>query len=227
MKVQAVLTDIEGTTSSIDFVHKVLFPYAKRKLPEFVLKNSECEDIATLLDEARQEAGESAASTNRVIEILLDWIEKDRKVTPLKALQGHVWRQGYENGDFTGHIYDDVAPCLRRWSGSGIKLYVYSSGSVSAQKLLFGYSDAGDLQPLFNGYFDTRIGQKKEVGSYHRIAESIGKDSSQILFLSDVTEELDAARTAGLQTFQLVRDSRITTGSHYTAGNFDAVIIDR
>ena len=226
MKVQAVLTDIEGTTSSIDFVHKVLFPYAKRKLPEFVLKNSEREDIATLLDEARQEAGESAASTNRVIEILLDWIEKDRKVTPLKALQGHVWRQGYENGDFTGHIYDDVAPCLRRWSGSGIKLYVYSSGSVSAQKLLFGYSDAGDLQPLFNGYFDTRIGPKKEVGSYHRIAESIGKDSSQILFLSDVTEELDAARTAGLQTFQLVRDSRITTGSHHTASNFDAVIID-
>jgi enolase-phosphatase E1 len=226
MTVRAIVTDIEGTTSAISFVHEVLFPYATRKLPDFVRENEGINDVAELLDDARREAGEPGADTERVIEILLAWIAEDRKATPLKALQGHVWRHGYERGDFTGHVYDDAVDRLRRWSVSGIALYVYSSGSTGAQKLLFGYSDAGDLRPLFSGYFDTRIGHKKQAESYRRIIEEIGVPADEILFLSDVAEELDAARAAGMQTCQLVRDDDVIVGSHTIARDFDGVIIN-
>jgi enolase-phosphatase E1 len=225
MTVRAIVTDIEGTTSSISFVHDVLFPYASRELPDFVRDNAGVQEVAALLDDTRHEAGEADATTERVIEILLGWIAEDRKATPLKTLQGHVWRRGYERGDFTGHVYDDAVDRLRRWSVSGIDLYVYSSGSVGAQKLLFGYSDAGDLRPLFKGYFDTRIGHKKEAGSYRNIIREIGLPASEILFLSDVAEELDAAREAGMQTCQLVRDEHVVVGSHAVARDFDEVII--
>lgn len=226
MTIRAIVTDIEGTTSAISFVHDVLFPYATRELPAFVRDNESITDVAELLDDARREAGEPGADTERVIEILLAWIAEDRKATPLKALQGHVWRHGYERGDFTGHVYDDAADRLRRWSVSGIALYVYSSGSTGAQKLLFGFSDAGDLRPLFSGYFDTRIGHKKEAESYLRIIREIGVPADEILFLSDVAEELDAARDAGMQTCQLVRDDDVSIGSHPIARDFDEVIID-
>ncbi len=226
MTIKAIVTDIEGTTSSIDFVHRVLFPYAARELPDFIRSGSTHADIAALLDDVRSEAGECDATIERVIEILLQWIREDRKATPLKALQGHVWRRGYERGDFTGHMYDDAADRLRRWSNSGIDLYVYSSGSVGAQKLLFGYSDAGDLRPLFKGYFDTNIGHKKESRSYRNIVDSIGFAAPDILFLSDVAEELDAAAEAGMRTTQLVRQEDVVIGSHPVASDFDEVIVD-
>ena len=226
MTIRAIVTDIEGTTSAISFVHDVLFPYASRELPAFVRAHHEVEEIASLLDDARAEAGDADASTDRVIDILLGWIAEDRKATPLKTLQGHIWRHGYEQGDFTGHVYDDAVDRLRRWSVSGIDLYVYSSGSVGAQKLLFGYSDAGDLRPLFSGYFDTQIGHKQEADSYRNIVQEIGLPADDILFLSDVAGELDAAREAGMQTCQLVRDDKVSIGSHPTARNFDEVIID-
>jgi enolase-phosphatase E1 len=226
MTVRAIVTDIEGTTSAISFVHDVLFPYAARELPGFVRDNACVAEVAELLDDTRREAGEAGADTERVIGILLGWIAEDRKATSLKALQGHVWRHGYERGDFTGHVYDDAVDRLRRWSVSGIALYVYSSGSVGAQKLLFGYSDGGDLRPLFSGYFDTRIGHKTEAGSYQRIVREIGIPAEEILFLSDVAGELDAAREAGMQTCQLVRDDDVVVGSHTIAHDFDEVIID-
>ena len=183
-------------------------------------------DITALLDDVRSEAGEYDASVERVVSILLEWIREDRKATSLKALQGHVWRHGYECGDFTGHIYDDAADRLRRWSDSGIDLYVYSSGSIDAQKLLFGYSDAGDLRPLFKEYFDTNIGHKKQAASYQNIVESIGLPASDILFLSDVAEELDAASATGMKTTQLVRQDDVVVGSHPVAASFDDVIIE-
>lgn len=226
MTVKAIVTDIEGTTSSIDFVHKILFPYAIRELPDFVRSSHEHPEVAALLDDARKEADEYDASTERVIEILLAWIEEDRKATSLKAMQGHVWRYGYEHGDFTGHMYDDAVDRLRRWSRVGINLYVYSSGSVGAQKLLFGYSDAGDLRPLFTGYFDTSIGHKKEAQSYRNIVASIRVPAGDILFLSDVAEELDAAAEAGLLTTQLVRQDDVIVGMHPVAADFNEVIID-
>jgi enolase-phosphatase E1 len=226
MTIKAIVTDIEGTTSSISFVHDVLFPYASRELPGFVRDNADHPEIAALLDDARLEAGEPGASTDRVIEVLLDWIAEDRKATPLKALQGHIWRRGYENGDFTGHVYDDAADRLRRWSVSGINLYVYSSGSVGAQQLLFGNSSAGDLRPLFSDYFDTRVGHKRESGSYASIVEAIELPAGDILFLSDTAEELDAAADAGMQVCQLVRDDDVVVGAHPIARNFHEVIID-
>jgi len=223
MKISAIVTDIEGTTSSIAFVHEVLFPYAGKMLPAYVRQHAADANVAELLAATREQAGEDSADTERVIEILLQWIHDDRKATPLKALQGLVWKRGFEQHDFTGHIYEDAARNLRTWYDSGINLYVYSSGSVQAQQLLFGHSDAGDLRPLFKGYFDTRIGHKRETGSYRAIIDSIGIEPAKILFLSDIVEELDAAREAGMQTIQLVRDADTRTDTHTVAHNFDEI----
>jgi enolase-phosphatase E1 len=226
MTVRAIVTDIEGTTSSIDFVHQVLFPYASRELPDFIRKNQAAAEVVPLLESVRAEAGEADTDVERVIAILLEWIAADRKVTALKALQGLIWQHGYASGAFTGHMYDDAVTGLRAWAAAGIELYVYSSGSVGAQKLLFGYSDAGDLTPLFRGYFDTNIGHKQEAGSYRRIVEELQHPAADILFLSDVAEELDAAAVAGMQTLQLVRDDKVVPGSHRIAHDFDEVLLD-
>jgi enolase-phosphatase E1 len=223
MNIAAIVTDIEGTTSSIAFVHEVLFPYASKMLPAFVREYAQDAHVAELLTAARAEAGEDNVDNERVIELLLQWIREDRKATPLKALQGLIWKRGFEHKDFTGHIYEDAARNLRVWYDNGIDLYVYSSGSVQAQQQLFGYSDAGDLRPLFKGYFDTRIGHKREVSSYKAIIDSIGIAAAKILFLSDIVEELDAARDAGMQTIQLVRDNGIPTDSHLVAHSFDEI----
>ena len=223
MTVAAILTDIEGTTSSIAFVHDVLFPYAAAALPAFVAENAARPEIATILDAVRQESGEPDADNDRLTAIMLEWIAADRKITPLKQLQGHIWQHGYESGDFTGHVYADAADELHRWTASGIELYVYSSGSVGAQKLLFGHSDAGDLTSLFRGYYDTRIGHKKEASAYRKIASDIGHPAASILFLSDVSEELDAAKAAGMRTIQVVRDADVVVGNHPTAAHFDEV----
>ncbi len=226
MTITVVVTDIEGTTSAIDFVHDVLFPYARKRLPDFVRAHQSDPAVTPILDSVRNEAGEADADSERVVEILLQWIDADRKVTALKTLQGMVWKQGYENGEFTGHMYEDAVNGLRSWAAAGIDLYVYSSGSVGAQKLLFGHSDAGDLTPLFSGYFDTNIGHKREAASYRNIAEDIGISATEMLFLSDVAEELDAAAEAGMQTFQLVRDDKVVAGTHRIAHDFDEVLLD-
>jgi len=141
----------------------------------------------------------------------------------LKELQGHIWQHGYESGDFTGHLYEDAARNLQRWAKDGLRLYVYSSGSTGAQKLLFGFSDAGDLTPLFQGYFDTRIGHKKQASSYRKIVATIELPAAEILFLSDIREELDAAAESGMKTVQLVRDDTVVRGNHHVAENFDDV----
>jgi enolase-phosphatase E1 len=202
--IRAIVTDIEGTTSSLAFVKDVLFPYARARLAEFVRAHAAEPAVRAELDAVRRLVRPDLGDT-QAIEQLLAWSDADQKVTPLKALQGMIWETGYRAGDFTGHVYPDAAAALRRWHAAGLKLYVYSSGSVPAQKLLFGFSAAGDLTPLFTGYFDTTIGAKRDPDSYRRVAAAIGLPADEILFLSDTTEELDAAATAGLQTLQLVR----------------------
>ena len=169
-----ILTDIEGTTSSISFVKDVLFPYARERLPAFVVTHHDTPEVQHWLHEAAREAGLSSASEQEIIEILIQWIDSDRKSTALKALQGMIWADGYGDGDFRAHIYEDAARCLSTWSAQGLPLYVYSSGSIPAQKLLFGNTEAGDLTPVFRGYFDTETGPKREAESYRRIAEVIG-----------------------------------------------------
>lgn len=226
MTVRAIVTDIEGTTSSIAFVHEVLFPYASERLPGYVRQYCDTPEVARLLSAVREEADAPDADIEAVIDILLAWIAEDRKATPLKTLQGMVWQHGYEQGDFTGHVYDDAVHQLREWAEAGIDLYVYSSGSVGAQKLLFHYSDAGDLRPLFRGYFDTEVGPKRRCKSYRTIISRIGIDPGMILFLSDVAEELDAAREAGMQTTQLVRDDDVVRGDHPLARDFSEVMVN-
>jgi enolase-phosphatase E1 len=224
-KIKAIVTDIEGTTSSIDFVHKELFPYASRELPAFVREHQQEAAVASQLDAVRQLIDKPQADVDVLIETLLQWIRDDNKATPLKALQGLVWAHGYESGAFTGHVYDDAVSNLKKWAAQGIDLYVYSSGSVAAQKLLFGYSDAGDLTPLFKGYFDTRIGNKREPQAYETIVKQLAMPAQDILFLSDVVEELDAAASAGMQTIQLVREPGMTTGAHPITHNFDEISV--
>ncbi|HEX9810942.1 MAG TPA: acireductone synthase [Burkholderiales bacterium] len=221
--IRAILTDIEGTTSSLSFVKDVLFPYARARLPEFVRAHADDPEVRRILADVRREAG-AALDDNVLIERMLRWIDEDRKLTPLKALQGLIWEAGYRNGELIGHIYDDANDALHRWHDRGLRLYVFSSGSVKAQKLLFGHTEKGDLQPLFEGYFDTTVGAKRDSAAYRRIADTIGIEPVEILFLSDVTEELDAARAAGMKTYWLVRgvDTPIRDG-HRVARRFDEI----
>jgi enolase-phosphatase E1 len=221
--IQAIVTDIEGTTSSLSFVKDVLFPYARAHLAQFVAQHADDAQVRAALDEAKREANET--SDERIVQTLLRWVDEDRKATPLKTLQGLIWEHGYAHGDFTGHVYDDAARNLRHWHDAGIKLYVYSSGSVHAQQLLFAHSDFGDLTPLFSGYFDTRIGHKREASSYAAIAAQLALRAGNILFLSDIQEELDAARAAGMQTILLVRDTSApaNAGAYRHVRDFDAI----
>jgi len=203
--IKAILTDIEGTTTSLSFVKDVLFPYSRSRMGDFVRAHVDDPSVRVQLDEVRRIAG-AALSTEQAIAQLVRWIDEDKKLTPLKTLQGLIWEAGYRNRDFTGHVYEDAVRNLQRWRDAGLRLYVFSSGSVQAQKLIFGYSAAGDLTPLFSGYFDTTIGNKRDPAAYRQIAQQSGVPAEQILFLSDIKEELDAARAAGMQTAQLVRE---------------------
>lgn len=223
--IRAIVTDIEGTTSSISFVKDVLFPYARKRLPAYIETHSDHPDVQHWLHEAAKEADIIEASRQEIIELLLRWIDEDRKSTALKALQGMIWKEGYETGEYRAHIYPEVAARLHTWRGEGLHLYVYSSGSVQAQKLFFRYSDAGDLSHLFAGYFDTETGPKREKASYIRIADAIGERPEHILFLSDVIEELDAARDAGLRTGWLLRPPLEVPGQprHPAYTSFDAI----
>lgn len=221
--IKAIVTDIEGTTSSLSFVKDVLFPYARARLPDFVRRHREQAEIKPLLVDANQLAG-GELDEEALIAQFIHWIDTDQKITPLKSLQGLIWQEGYRNGDFTGHVYEDAVRNLRSWFGLGYKLYVYSSGSVQAQKLLFGHSDSGDLTRLFSGYFDTHIGGKRDVISYERIAAELGLPAEQILFLSDIKDELDAARQAGLATCWLVREQAPDAGAaHVQVSDFDGI----
>ncbi|SJM92777.1 Enolase-phosphatase E1 [Crenothrix polyspora] len=221
--IKAIVTDIEGTTSSISFVKEVLFPYAQTHIAEFVRQHQDEAQVKTLLQDVRDTVA-AQLTLDQVIAQLLTWIDEDKKVTPLKALQGLIWEEGYHLGAFVGHIYPDVIDNLRAWKASGIDLYVYSSGSVHAQKLLFGHTGHGDLTPLFSGYFDTRIGAKQESVAYSQIAGQIGSSPTNILFLSDIKAELDAARSAGFQTLWLIREGLIDpSAEHRQVADFDQI----
>ncbi len=223
---QAIVTDIEGTTTALSFVQEVLFPYARQRLAGFVEAHGDDPAVARLLDDARREAGADNLDREALVGQLLAWIDQDRKVTPLKTLQGMIWEEGYRHGDFTSHVYPDAVRRLRQWRAQGIILYVYSSGSVQAQKLLFGHTDQGDLRPLFSGYFDTHLGHKRDPQSYRAIAAAAGLPPEAMLFLSDVGGELDAARAAGMDTVWVVRDGPLDPGAaHRQVRSFDAIAL--
>ncbi len=223
--IRAIVTDIEGTTSSLSFVKEVLFPYAREHLSEFVRVHGDEPKVAALLEEVRTVAGKEL-EWEALIGQLCAWIDEDRKIAPLKALQGSIWEDGYRRGDFSGHVYADAVSCLRDWQARGIALYVFSSGSVHAQRLLFAHTPYGDLTPLFSGYFDITIGSKREPAAYSAITQAIGLPPREILFLSDMVEELDAARAAGMQTVWLVREGELNpAAAHAQVRNFEGIAV--
>lgn len=224
--IKAILTDIEGTTTSVAFVYDTLFPYFLAHLDDLLALQDDPaaqEVVQHCFGQIRKNLPAGSDDT-AVIEQLRQWVREDRKETPLKTLQGVLWQKGYEKGEITGHIYDDVPLALKRWHEQGLTLAIYSSGSVAAQKLLFGFSDFGDLTRYISFYFDTHIGHKREADSYQRISEHMQIPAAEILFLSDIELELDAARAAGMQTLQLVRDGTPASGQHPSASDFSRVM---
>ena len=210
MSVKAIVMDIEGTTTSIDFVTSVLFPYAAMHLKKYINNNyMHNKSVQDILEKIREEIGEPSANIDNLTNMLLDWIDQDKKITALKDLQGLMWEAGYKQGDFTGHLYPDVVEMLPKWQDRNIDLYIFSSGSIKAQKLLFQFSDFGDLTGLIKGYFDTNIGHKRDPKAYRKIAESIGLSTAEILFLSDTPEELDAAQKSNMLTTLLIRGDQL------------------
>jgi len=225
-QIKYVLMDIEGTTTPITFVHDVLFPYSTEHLGEYVRTHANDLDVRQALEDTKKTAAsELAASYDDAgaIAQLLRWIKEDRKHPALKSLQGLIWRHGYESGAYQGKIYDDVKPALAAWQAASRKLGIYSSGSVGAQKLLFKYTQAGDLTPYFSNYFDTAVGNKREPGAYDKILSELRLLGSSVVFLSDIVEELDAAKQSGMRTVQLVRPGTKAGDRHATAPDFQAV----
>jgi enolase-phosphatase E1 len=213
--IEVVLLDIEGTTTPISFVHERLFPYARARAERFLEQHiGSDEEIQRIVSELRElEAAGSeqppASRTPGGAEIVpfIHWlIDHDRKLGPLKALQGRIWQDGYVSGELKGDVYADVPRAFARWTSAGVRVAIFSSGSVLAQELLFANSIAGDLSPFISAYFDTRVGAKGDAASYRRIVETMQLPSpSKMLFISDVAGELDAARAAGVQTLLCVR----------------------
>ncbi|MCO5260410.1 MAG: acireductone synthase [Crocinitomicaceae bacterium] len=219
--VNYILTDIEGTTSSISFVTETLFPYFNENI-EKLKSLTHLPEVQQAFEETKRLAKESENKTintdDEIIAQLKAWSLADKKITPLKSVQGIIWDNGYKSGILNGHVYADVAPQFKKWQQSNIKMGVFSSGSIAAQKLLFGFSEAGDLTNYFSNYFDTTTGGKREAATYSKIATNLTIAPENILFLSDIVEELVAAKLAGFQTIQLVRQGN--------SGNWDRTAKD-
>lgn len=206
--IKYILTDIEGTTTSVQFVYDNLFPYFRSHIGELknLISDPEVQSaFKKTVELSYSLENKKITSVDEIIETLLRWSIEDRKITPLKTVQGILWDKGYKGGSIKGHVYEDVPASLQHWKELGIRMGVFSSGSIAAQKLIFGFSDFGDLTPYFSNYFDTTTGGKREQETYVKIASELNIPANEILFLSDIKEELEAADHAGFQTVQLMR----------------------
>ncbi len=226
--IRFILCDIEGTTTSISFVADTLFPYFLEHLDELRarIKEDEVQKQLALAKATVLEEENKVITDQEAIDYLAQWCQEDRKHPALKSLQGLIWKAGYLNGQLKGHLYPEVAGVLKRWKSTGIELGIYSSGSVAAQKLLFTYSEAGDLTPLFSAYFDTGVGHKREEASYQNIQKALDIAAEEILFLSDVEPELDAAHKAGFKTCKLVRPGTGSSSKHRAVANFEQIDLE-
>ncbi|MFM8891429.1 MAG: acireductone synthase [Planctomycetia bacterium] len=215
---RGILLDVEGTTSSISFVYDVLFEFARRHVARFLQTHREDPVVQQAAAALAIETGAAdatltdAAGTTRLALAAIDLMNRDVKSTPLKSLQGMIWRSGFESGELVSHVFDDVPPALERWADSGIDVRIYSSGSIEAQKLFFAHTASGDLTPHLRGHYDTTTGPKRETGSYRAIAADRGVEPRQILCISDVGEDLDAARQAGMATALAIRPGNRPAG---------------
>ena len=218
--IQWILTDIEGTTTEVSFVYDILFPYFRAHMDQW--KTVDSDAMNQVLEQTRvlvlEEQSINLTSKEALFEQLRQWSNEDRKVTPLKTFQGMVWEQGFKSGAIKGHVYPDVKPALEQWTSMGIKLAIFSSGSIAAQKQLFGFSIEGDLTPYFSAFFDTTTGMKRDEQTYQLIVEQLQAPANCVLFLSDISQELEAAHAAGLRTLQLVRPGTEANWSWCVAG---------
>ena len=226
--VDAVVLDIEGTTSATGFVVDVLYPYSRSRFAALLSERAEDPVVARAIAQVRELTDSPDADAVQIEKTLNSWLDEDRKATPLKSLQGIIWSEGFARGDLVSHFYDDVVPALRAWHTAGLRLYVYSSGSVAAQRAWFTSSPEGDLLPLVSGLYDTEnAGPKQEPESYRRIAEATGIAPSRLLFLSDRPGELDAAVAAGWHAVGVRRPGEPYfeqgVGDHAQAGAFDEI----
>ena len=235
---RVVLLDIEGTTTPVEFVYEVLLPFARERVRSFVRERLHVPEVRADLDALRAERAREAAGgvglppwQDEPEEALVDsaaafvhWLmDRDRKSTGLKSLQGRIWEAGYCSGELHGQVYPDVPVALARWRREGRRAAIFSSGSVLAQRLLFSHTSGGDLTPLLGGYFDTTTGPKKEPESYRAIARALGEAPGAVLFVSDVGAELDAARGAGMRTVLCVRAGSPPVSDHRVVGGLDAL----
>jgi enolase-phosphatase E1 len=223
---RVILTDIEGTIADIAFVRQVLFPHAREALPGFVRRHANEPAVRAELEAAAELSGLAADDTEALIDTLCAWIDEDRKATPLKALQGMIWKHGYANGDFVAHLYPDAYRWLAARQAEGVAMYVYSSGSIGAQELYFRYNEFGDLRPWFQGFFDTTSGPKQAPDSYRAIAAAMGSDPARVVFFSDSVEELDAAHEAGMITVEIRREGAPPSGRHPAFEDFDPIELE-
>ncbi len=231
--VRGVLLDIEGTTTPISFVYDVLFPFAEARLEAACARAASEPRLAAAVERLAEEFRAEPAGAVGDLDFgdgapYARWLmARDRKSTGLKALQGLIWEDGYRDGSLRAEVYPDVPPALEAWWRAGLRLRIYSSGSVLAQKLLFGHTDHGDLTPRFEGYHDTTTGPKREADSYRRIASDYSLPPAAVLFLSDVTEELDAAAAAGLRTALIARPGNPAAdgGPHPVYTRFDLLAV--
>jgi enolase-phosphatase E1 len=225
---QGILLDVEGTTSSIAFVYDVLFTFAKEHVGAFLARHGGDPLVRDIAAQLAAETGADAGDATRLALAAIDLMNRDVKSTPLKALQGLIWRGGFESGDLVAHVFDDVPPALEQWSHSGLDVRIYSSGSNEAQKLFFGHTAFGDLTPHLRGHYDTTTGPKREAASYATIAADMGLEPRQILFVSDIGAELDAARQAGMATALALRPGNREPGGlldHEPVSSFAEIVI--
>jgi enolase-phosphatase E1 len=223
--VRAVLLDIEGTTTPIEFVHQVLFPYARARVQEFLERHAADQEVQADVARLRAEQAAEPPPMASVVAYVHWLMDRDRKSTGLKSLQGKIWEEGYRAGDLRGEVFPDVPPALERWRRQGIDIAIFSSGSVQAQQGLLANTTAGDLTRFIRAYFDTTTGPKTAVQSYARIAAALERSPSQMLFCSDVGAELDAAQATGMRTALCVRTPGpvATAGAHTVIRTFDEV----
>ncbi len=223
-EIKAIVIGIKGVISSLSFVKDTLLPYAYNNLPDYVWDHEK--EIEQIINDVRKEENNPDLNVEEVIEVLLRYIDEDKKKTPLNTLQEMIWEEGYRSGELVTHIYDDAFHGLRRWKDQHIDLYVYSSGFLLlAQKLLLAYTKQGDLTSFFSGYYDTGMGSKKLPESYEKIAADIDVHVSEILFISDNIEEISAAACAGMNVIILDRDREMPNSyGHQLAHNFDEIL---
>lgn len=239
-RIREILLDIEGTVTPIAFVHEVLFPYARSRVKDYLASHFGDAETKADIERLRQEHTNDVdqdlkppmlidESTPDQIESIVSYVHwlivRDRKSTGLKSLQGKIWRQGYTDGTLRAPVFADVAPAMVRWRDAGLKICIFSSGSSVAQQLLFAHTELGDLTHLIDGYFDTTTGLKTATDSYRQIASALRRAEEEVLFISDVVAELDAASAAGMQTLLCVRPGNPAqvAGWHQVIRNFDEI----